>query len=154
MIYITLESNVPSDLDSRFRIALEQKFSQLSQMLYDKVIENLSGKILRQKTGQLLESIRQETDVGSDPMMTIIGPEPATPKAWALEEGGTKSYIIVPVRAGALHFYWEKIGQEVWFPAVNHPPSQKFGYLSNALAEMHEPFVEGMRETAQEALGG
>lgn len=154
MIYISLESSVPEDLAQEFRSALEAKFGALAQRLYDKVIENLSGKVLAEKSGELKASIQQLTDVAGDPMTAIVGPEPASAKAWALEYGGRGDYPIFPTKAKVLSFFWDKVGQQVWFPAVNHPPSKEFAYLRSALAEVEATAVEEMRETAAEVLGG
>lgn len=154
MFVITFESNVPSDLAQEFRSALEVKFTQLAKQLYDKVMENVSGKILEQRTGELAGSIRQLTDISGDFMTTILGPVPETPKAFALEYGGSEFYPIFPSKAKVLHFFWSKIGQEVWLPSVNHPPSREFAYMRSALAELEGAATEEMRETAARVLGG
>ena len=153
MILASLElSGGLQNLESDFRHAVETKFNELGEMLYQKVIENLSGKVLQQKSGQLAGSIRKEVDTGSDTLIAIVGPEPQSPKAWALEKGGSKNYAIFPIRANALHFYWDKVGREVWLPYVDHPPSKEFGYLAKALAEMYEIAPEEMAEAINRAL--
>jgi hypothetical protein len=155
MILASLElSGGLQNLEPDFKLAVETKFNELAEQLYQKVMENLSGKILQRRSGQLARSIVKEVDTGGDTLIAIVGPEPASPKAWALEKGGEKNYAIFPTKAMALHFYWEKIGREVWLPYVDHPPSREFGYLSRALAEMYDTAPEEMAAAIERALGG
>lgn len=154
MLLFSIESSVPANLDSLFRAALEAKFTELSHRLYQKVIENLSGRVLKKESGQLAASIREEVDVSGDVMMAIVGPEPQTPKAWALEYGGSKNYAIFPSKANVLRFYWDKVGSVVFLPYVDHPPSKEYAYLRTALAEMEPIAAAEMRETAEQVLGG
>ena len=91
-------------LDEKIRLAVANKLTELTQVLENKVIENVSGKILQKQTGQLAGSIRKEVDDASEPMVGIVFPEPASPKAWALEKGGEKEYAFGPTKASVLHF--------------------------------------------------
>jgi hypothetical protein len=155
MLVASLElSGGLQNLEADFKLAVETKFHELAEQLYQKVMANLSGKILQRQSGQLAGSIRKEVDTGGDTLIAIVGPEVESPKAWALEKGGEKYYAIVPVKAKALHFYWTKIGQEVWLPYVDHPPSKEFGYLARALAEMYEIAPEEMALAIERALSG
>jgi hypothetical protein len=114
--------------------------TQLTDIMYEKVIENLSGKILQSKSGELVSSIHKERTRLSEGVITgTVFVSPESPKAWALEKGGSGSYPII-AKNQALKFFWDKVGQVVFFPSVNHPASKEFGYLRRALEEM-EPEV-------------
>jgi len=127
--------NLPEDTKEAIRGAVHES----ATMLYVKVIENLSGKILESKSGFLKGSIEVDIDTSGNPMVAFVGPKPASPKAWALEYGGKSSYEILPTKASVLHFFKES-GEEVFTRYVEHPPSKEFAYLRSALREM-EPAI-------------
>lgn len=154
MLNIQIESFVPADLDQRFRGALENKFFALSEQLYRKVIENVSGTVLQQRSGELARSIWRDVDIVGDTLTASVAVRPETPKALALEFGGSKSYAIYPSKARVLHFFWDKVGAWVYLTGVSHPPSREFAYLRKALAELEPIVVSEMRDTAREVLGG
>jgi hypothetical protein len=45
---------------------------------------------------------------------------------------GTRPHLIVPRRAKVLHFYWDKVGREVFLPRVNHPGTRANPFLTIA----------------------
>jgi hypothetical protein len=139
-------------LDEKIKAAVEAKLGQLSYVLYTKVMENVSGKILGKRSGSLASSIKLEVDYGSNPMVGTVFPEPADAKAWALEKGGKGYYPITPSKASVLAFYWDKEGRQAFLPSVNHPPSKAYAYLSSALQEMEDLVPEGFREALEEVL--
>lgn len=54
-----------------------------------------------------------------------------------LEHQGARRHIIVPRRRGGmLRFYWEKIGEDVAFPAVNHPGMKGTKFLVKPLEKI------------------
>jgi len=136
------------DLDAKIREAIIKKLTYLTQVMYDKVIENLSGKILHKVSGQLVSSIQKETDTSGEILTGSVFPEPQSPKAWVLEKGGEKYYQIVPVKANMLRFIKE--GKVIYAKQVIHPPSFGFGYLAEALVEMQsivpEEFASAIKE--------
>lgn len=153
MITLDIQATVPTDLAGPFHEALQKKFELLANQLYDKVIENVSGKILKIKTGELASSIRKEVDLSGPTMIVLVGPESESPKALALEKGGEADYMIVPSKARALAFFWEKIGEHVVFDYVNHPPSKAFHYLRDALEQMEGVAAEEMSVAVREVGG-
>lgn len=141
------------NLDEEIRIAVAAKLTELTRLLYEKVIENVSGKILQKRTGQLAESIITEIDIISNPMIGSVFPLPQTPKAFALEKGGEKSYIITPSKATMLKFYWDKMGKTMFLRSVNHPPSKEFAYLRLALEDMETLVPEGFQQAIEQVIG-
>jgi hypothetical protein len=155
MLEVTFKHDTKLDgLDDAIVNAVGNKMVALTQELYNKVIENLSGKILQQKSGQLVSSVHQFVDQVADPMTGSVYIEPASPKAWALEHGGERSYLISPSKAQVLKFFWDKAGQTVFFPSVTHPPSREFAYLRTALEEMQPNFAAGFQQVIQDVLDG
>ena len=139
------------EVSPALRERMGREIVSVGEILYAKVMENVSGKILQTKTGQLAGSIVMETDVASDPMSVFVGPVPETPKAFALEFGGKGSYEILPTKSRLLHFF-SKSGDEVFTSHVNHPPSKAFRYLREALDELR-PTIEGtFLEAVEEGL--
>jgi hypothetical protein len=135
----------------RLRVATERKMLQLTEALYEKVIENVSGKILQIKSGSLVSSIHMTTDFSQELMTGSVYVEPADDKAWVLEKGGKGSYPIVATKAEVLHFF-TKSGVEVFTKSVDHPPSRKFAYMQTALDDMRELVPQGFAQYIQAAL--
>ena len=139
MLEIGLETTNINDLDVRIRRAISRKMTDLTRLMYDKVLENLSGKLLNKRSGQLISSIEYDRERISEGVIEgSVYVNPETPKAWALEKGGEREYPILPTKASVLAFYWEKAGQKVFLAGVTHPPSREFGYLRHALDDIEE----------------
>lgn len=144
-------------LGRRLRVATEKNLINLTDVLYAKVIENLSGRILQEKSGQLRDSVQRTTDVMDGYYPLYIGTvyvSPITPKAVALEYGGKQSYLITPSKGEFLKFYWEKMGKTVYLRSVEHPPSKAFAYLRSALEEMESEILPSFRDNIQRVLDG
>jgi hypothetical protein len=139
-------------LAEEIKTAVAAKLSELTYALYSKVMENVEGRILAKRSGDLARSIRLEVDTANNPMVGAVFPEPADAKAWVLEEGGERNYSILPTKAQVLAFYWEKEGRFAFLPAVDHPPSKAFRYLGLALDEMEPLVSEGFLEAINEVL--
>lgn len=147
--------NAPGELNERIKIALGDKLVELTEILYKKVEENITGKILQKRSGALLAKLANGTtiDTATNPMNSFVGiPNPGA-KEYALEFGGKGYYSIIPVRARALKFL-SKTGETVFASHVNHPPSKAFAYLGEAALEMEPLVPEGFAEAVQRVLSG
>lgn len=154
MLEVSIEGVTRLDsLGRRLRVATEKKMIELTGVLYEKVQENLSGKVLQKRSGELSGSIRQVNEVHDDFYVGSVFPSPATDKAWALEKGGKGYYEIVATKAQMLKFV-TKSGETLFRKRVNHPPSKEFGYLRLALAETEETVPQGFRDYIQTVLDG
>lgn len=154
MLEVSLEGATRLDsLGRKLRAATEKKMQALTEALYEKVILNVSGKILQTKSGQLKESIHKFYYATGDQYLGSVYVEPVTPKALALEKGGTRNYIISPVKAQVLRFI-AKDGSVQFRHSVNHPPSKAFGYLSEALMEVQAMIPATFADYIQTALNG
>jgi hypothetical protein len=139
------------DLDGRIKAAVVSKLIELTQVMFDKVQENLNGKILQKQTGQLASSMQQTVEIRENVSTGAVFPEPASPKAWALEKGGKGYYEIYPTKAAVLSWVGKE-GGRVFRASVNHPPSKDFRYMELALDEMRELVPAGFEAAIQEVL--
>lgn len=145
----TLEAvgSVPPNLQA----TLERKINELTDMLLEKVLENLSGKILHRRTGALARKVVEgrRVEVGPRTIVGTVEPVPLTAKEIVLELGGEARYLI-PIGARGFLANPEDTSRypHGFFSAtsVSHPPSREFGYLLNALREMRDPFEAAMIE--------
>lgn len=142
-----------SDLDERIKLAVVEKLIQLTRMAYDKVEENLSGKVLQKRTGQLLESVHETVNTSGEIMVGSVFMDPASPKAFALEKGGEGFYPIVATKASVLAWF-DKSGQKRFAKSVIHPPSKAYRYLGLVADEMREIVPTQMHQAIQDVLDG
>jgi hypothetical protein len=134
-------ANLPEEVHD----AIAQKLIDVTYLLYQKVMMNVEGAVLHRKTGQLADSIEIHVTTSTDPMVGWVGPVPATAKAWTLEVGGLKSYIIPIGKVGVL------ANRETGFfsrTAVTHPPLRARHYLQLALDDIDtaEEFLAAIDE--------
>jgi phage pi2 protein 07 len=151
MLQISFEySNNIKEMETKIREAIAAKLVVLTDVMYGKVITNLSGAILNKQSGQLVSSVKQYVDTSSEPMVGEVFIDPVTPKALALEYGGKSYYLIAPVKAQMLH--WERGGEYFFRKQVNHPPSKAYGYLHVAFEEMEGLVSEEFKNAIDEAI--
>lgn len=140
-------------LDAAIKAAVVRKMTELTVLAYNKVVENLSGKVLQSKTGQLVSSVSWDAEETADGVRGNVFISPQTAKAEALEFGGKSFYTIVPTKASILRFV-SKSGETVFAASVNHPPSHAFRYLGLAADEMRMLVPEGLQEVIQAVIDG
>lgn len=126
------------------------ELDRITELVFQKVIENLNGKILQPKTGQLRDSIQKETHHEGYDFIAFVGPLPPTAKAYALEYGGDHSY---PIPVGPKGFLANKDDNFFSKSDVIHPPALKYAYLASALTEV-EPEIDAQKffATLEEGL--
>ena len=137
-------------LPEEIRDVMREKIIDQTLKLYNKVRENLGGRILQIKSGQLLDSVEVRTGQRGRDYVGEVYIDPVTPKAQALEYGGKDFYAIYATEKPNLVFWWEREAR--WFvgPMVNHPPSKEFAYLRTALEEVNAE--EGLTTVLDEAI--
>jgi hypothetical protein len=141
MIEIDFQYNANiGSLEAKIQKAIHAKMTALVALMYDKLIANLSGKILHMRTGQLVESVYKDVEVHGNDTIGRVEIHPATVKAWTLEKGGKGFYPIVPVKADVLRWV-DKGGQVRFAKEVMHPPSKEFAYM-RSVAEEIAPMIE------------
>lgn len=120
-------------LSKRLRSKWNARMESAGQELKAKVLENLDGKILQKRSGQLYDSIELDVYTEGYDFIAFVGPVPATPKAMSLEFGGKGDYLIPIGAKGVL------ANKDTGFfskSSVIHPPSKEYAYLRTALEEI------------------
>ncbi len=142
------------DLDTdAVAAALADKADLLRQELEAEVKANLSGAILKTRSGALLGSISSDLENdGSSFTATVASDD--VPYAGILEYGGkTAAHDIMPSNAKALAFIAG--GAQRFAKIVHHPGStiRAFAYMGSALDELQSEIQDGLKEAVLEALG-
>jgi phage gpG-like protein len=133
--------------------ALLEKIGALSQVLQDSVSDNLSGAVLRIKTGRLLASIASNVDDAGEVVTAAVGSYGDVAYAAIQEFGGkTGAHDILPDKAKALAFLMQ--GKRVFARIVHHPGSviPERSYLRSALADMQDDIVDELTQAVVEGL--
>lgn len=116
----------------KLRNIIYKKVAYLTNVLYDTVEDNLSGRVLKERTGDLKSRIKKHVIDSGDTIVGEVFIYPVDEKALALEYGGKGYYPITPVKAQALRFV-SKSGEIVFAQYVNHPPLEERSYLRSAM---------------------
>lgn len=134
-------------LSDRVRAKWNAKLETVAKLLYEKVIENLEGKILQPRSRQLVDSVDLEIFTSGYDFVAFVGPVPATPKAAALEFGGEGDYVIPVGPKGVL-----ANPQTGFFSKhdVVHPPSKEYAYLRTALRDIENLIPDEFETIFQE----
>jgi len=133
--------------------ALADKADALRQALEAQVIANLSGAILKQRSGTLVGSISSDLENDGSSLTATVASQDV-PYAAILEYGGkTAAHDILPSKAKALAFIAG--GAQRFARIVHHPGStiRAFAYMGAALDEMKDEIESGLKEAVLGALG-
>jgi hypothetical protein len=155
MLEITFEyESRLDDLDERLKMALVEKMASLTEMMWSKVIENVSGKLLQTKSGDLKRAVKKAPiEVQGNSIVGTVFVEPAGPKEYALEFGGKGTYPISPKNAMVLS--WLEGDSRIFRLYVSrHPAAKDYGYLREALEEMRSIVPEQLQATIDKVYGG
>ncbi len=143
------------DLPNNVRLALRAKMEELISALREKVVENVSGRVLQARSGALARSIEGGVTTQGDLLIGHVGVAPTDPKveayAMAHEYGGKDYYEIVPVTARMLRFIASG-GNVVFTSYVYHPPAQERSFLRLALVESEAEIMAGLGDALDTAL--
>jgi HK97 gp10 family phage protein len=139
-------------MPDKLHAALLRKVTALTLKLEAKIKEQLSGKVLKVRTGKLRRSIHSRVD--STPVsVTGMAASSGDVKYAGIHEfgGQTKAHIIEARNAKALAFKMN--GKQVFFARVNHPGSKmpERSFMRSSLKEMRDEIVQEMNNAAAEA---
>ena len=140
-------------LESDIAAALRDKAAELQGRLLAKVEANLSGEVLRTRSGALKASIAASLTADAS-TVTVELTSAGVPYAAIQEHGGrTPAHDIVPVKALALAF--AGLGGTVFARRVHHPGSTipARPYLGSALDALHDDIAGGLKAAVLDALG-
>jgi phage gpG-like protein len=140
---------LPETLSQR----LAQEIDRLGGVLRDRVERNLSGAVLRQRSGRLAGSIAVDvTRVGLGASATVSSD---APYAAIHEYGGTiPAHTILPQHARALAFPWrgqQRFFKRVGLPAVTMPERS---FMRSALDETMPEIRAALEAASFEAVQG
>ena len=116
---------------------VRERMEQLTEMIWGRVQEKLSGEVLHSITGRLKSSITREVVVVGDRVTGRVFSDGSVPYAQIHEHGGTTSPHTILVR-GARALRFEVQGGGVRFAtSVQHPGSEipPRSYLGSTLSE-------------------
>lgn len=142
-------------IDQELRDAIFDKLEALTKLMYDKAYENLSGKILQTKSGDLRRDLHFKTTRSRWYQTGTVYIAPVSGKALALEYG-SKGRIIEAINAGYLKFFWEKesrIFKGRPGQVIEQKPTKAYRYLQSALEDMPGQVYEGFNQVIDEVFG-
>ena len=132
---------------------LSQEIERLGGVLHDRVERNLSGAVLRQRSGRLAGSIAVDvTRAGLGATATVSSD---APYAAIHEYGGTiPAHTILPLNARVLAFPWRgqrRFFERVTLPAVTMPERS---FMRSALDETMPEIRAAIEAASFEAVQG
>ena len=143
-------------MPAKIRQALLAKTRYFAVLLEQKVKENLYGKLLKYRTGELYGSIFNEVTEDANSVTGKVASSAsskAAPYAAIQEYGGTtKAHVIEAVNGKALAFMMG--GKQVFFKRVNHPGSTipAHRYMGSAFDAMKGDIAAGYEQAVQQAI--
>ena len=133
-------------MPDRLRAALAEKVDALAQNLFAQVVSvNLSGGVLRARSGALRDSIRLQASQQDGLIGADIFSDGDVPYAAIQEYGGkTAAHEILPDKARVLAFALD--GRRVFARRIQHPGSQipERSYLRSALEEQGDDIAQDL----------
>jgi hypothetical protein len=124
------------------------KMQEAVDLLYAKVLANLSGDVLHVKTGDLVSRLMKGVEQQGSLIIGFVEIEPKDIKAFVQEYGGKGSYLIEPVKAQVLRFI-SKGGETVFAKSVLHPPLPERSYLRSALKDLYPVLLAKLNEAPE-----
>jgi phage gpG-like protein len=133
-------------MPDRLRAALAEKVDALAQTLFAQVVGvNLSGGVLRTRSGALRDSIRMQASQQEAVIGAEIFSDGDVPYAAIQEYGGkTAAHEILPDKARVLAVALN--GSRVFARRIQHPGSQipERSYLRSALEDQGDDIAQGL----------
>jgi len=126
----------------QFMVALQQALNVQLELLAENIqITGLTGDPLKTRSGELSASVQAQpaTNLGTyiEGYVKAGGDDAPYARYFVSPDiGGTGGTAAHPITAHmppmSLHFFWEKIGEEVWFKKVNHPGFPEKDFITGA----------------------
>lgn len=123
----------PYELASWSRVFLANKGADFSRRLVAAAKDEAP-----ERTGRLKRNIKATPVKFTGPYRAEGGAEvdPAAVPYAPIVRWGSRPHVIRARRAPALHFYWERVGHEVFFKSVNHPGTKPNPFMERALSKV------------------
>lgn len=153
---VSVQVSLPGWLESA-QASLQDRVSEandlLAQKLAEKVRANLSGDVLKSRSGRLLNAVTLQTDNQDDLSEGSVGIDGDVPYAGIQEYGGTtKAHVIQATNVKALAFGW--LGKSAFFKQIMHPGSviPERSYLRRALDDSVDDIQTGYTQAVLDAF--
>jgi hypothetical protein len=140
-------------LSDEIEVALYRKTQQLTHMFAERVRANLSGEVLKERSGKLLATVQEvgPNATGTEIVASVQAGGDEAPYGIVHEMGGEKEYPIYPVNAKALAF--EIDGKLQFFASVrHHPPLPKRSWFGIVEEEMAATWGDELQQSIGEVL--
>ena len=131
-------AGIPESVRNRLRMVIPDLTKRLGRRVEEKLDTELKSRRRLQVTKEMVENPTKI--VGR--VQTVATAEPKLLPQWL--ETGTKAHPIIATNAGALFFYWPKLGRNVMFKSVWHPGFPGINYTQNAFREMEDEIFASM----------
>jgi hypothetical protein len=138
----------PAGIPESVRRALRQVLPPLTIRLAAKVDEKLDALKSRTTLRTKPELVENPTALYGRVTVSAMAPSPSMLPAWL--DAGTRPHEIAARNAGALFFYWEKLGTNAMFRKVNHPGFAGIFFKDAALADMQTEIVDTIGQAVRE----
>lgn len=137
--------------------AIRVKMNSLLIQLQARIVrDKLQGQVLHHRSGDLGRSVVLDPSEGAviegmKVMGSVIGATPPAGYGKVHEDGGAKTYEIVPVNRKALMFYAAG-GAKVFAMKVVRPPLKQSSFMGSSLDEMRDQFRVEIQQAAIEGM--
>jgi hypothetical protein len=133
-------------IDASELVSFKDKFPT---QVVDKAMRLTTFELLRNTKIEAPGSIPQTTEMKkiSDGEYAILINHPA----WRYVQFKTKPHIIEAVNAKALYFFWDKVGDFVFFKRVKHPGTKANPFLDRAIKSTEGRISEFVQTAIDEA---
>lgn len=134
-------------LDRRLELAVGRVRAKMTQLIshHSRMLQLHAKRNAPMDTGELRNSIRR---VQSGMEAMVYSDAEHAPAI----EFGAKPHTILPDDANALHFFWEKIGQEVFFASVDHPGNKAQRFMWRAINEQWPQIKRGAKRILNNSI--
>jgi phage gpG-like protein len=143
-------------LPERLRAELRRRVARFAFEITDAAVSNVSGKLLRRRTGALAGSIAPRVTETSDSITGIVGAGGVAAKYAAVHEYGFSGTVPVKAHLRAITQAWGRAIEPRSIYVGAHTRAMNIAekaYLRGALRERRGAIVDGLAEAARVAAG-
>lgn len=138
----------PAGIPEAVRRALRRVLPQLTIALGRKVDEKLGALKSRTTLVTKPELVENPTAIYGRITVSAVSPSPSMLPSWL--DTGTEAHVIAARNAGALFFFWERIGTNAMFKQVHHPGFKGIQFRDAAINEMRDEIVGTISQAVRE----
>lgn len=146
-MHVELRTRGFDELDRRLELAVSRLRAKLSQLIshHSRLLQVHVKKNAPVDTGELRNSI-ERAHAGLQAMVYSTA-DHAKPI-----EFGADPHEITPDKAGALAFFWEKVGEHVVFAQVDHPGNKPHRFMRRAIDQQWPQIEQSAKRVVGDAV--